>query len=275
MPELPEVEHSRRIWDAGLGDRVLQVLVPHPNVRDFRGTDVRALQDRLAGQVFSSSQANGKQMVFRFGRAGGLWLGIHLGMSGRLTVEPASIEPRRHDHLILRQPKRSLVFSDQRQFGRVLFHQGIEVPDWWTRLAPPILSDQFTVKAVSNFLRRRRSTSLKAVLLMQERFPGVGNWMADEILWRARLNPAIKASELEPAAVANLWRAIRRVTRLATASIQEDWDYPDTWLFQHRWVDGGKCPRCHSTLCRATIGGRTTCWCPECQKLQEFRSCSS
>jgi formamidopyrimidine-DNA glycosylase len=265
MPELPEVEHSRRVWDAGLGQRVLKVLVPHPDVRDFRGTEVRALQDQLADQVFRSSQVNGKQIVFRFGPAGSLWLGIHLGMSGRLTVESESIEPRRHDHLILRQAKRSLVFSDQRQFGRVLFHQGIEAPDWWTRLAPPILSDQFTVKAVTNFLQRRRSTSLKAVLLMQERFPGIGNWMADEILWRAHLNPATKAGELAPVAAANLWRTIRRVTRLSIERIQADWDYPASWLFQHRWVDGGKCPRCRSALSRATIAGRTTCWCPKCQ----------
>jgi formamidopyrimidine-DNA glycosylase len=268
MPELPEVEQSRRIWDAGLGHRVLEVLVPHPNVRDFRGTDVQALRDQLAGQVFLSSQATGKQIVFRFGRAGSFWLGLHLGMSGRLTVESGSIEPGKHDHLILRQAKRSLVFSDQRQFGRVLFHQGIEPPDWWTRLAPSILSDQFTVKAVSNFLRRRRSTSLKAVLLMQERFPGIGNWMADEILWRAHLNPATKAGELEPAGAVKLWRTVRRVTRLSLASIQKDWDYPVTWLFQHRWDDGGKCPRCHSQLCRATIGGRTTCWCPTCQAVR-------
>jgi len=258
------VEHSRRVWDVGLGQKILKVLVPHPNVRDFRGTEVRALPNLLAGQVFSSSQANGKQIVFRFGQAG--WLGIHLGMSGRLTVDSALVEPRKHDHLILRQAKRSLVFSDQRQFGRVLFHQGIEAPDWWTRLAPPILSDQFTVKAVSNFLLRRRGTPLKAVLQMQERFPGVGNWMADEILWRARINPATKAGELEPAAAANLWRTVRRVTRLAIASLQEDWDYPANWLFRHRWIDGGKCPRCHSKLSRASIGGRTTCWCPKCQR---------
>jgi formamidopyrimidine-DNA glycosylase len=268
MPELPEVEHSRRVWDVGLGHKILKVVVPHPKVRDFRGTDVRALPNLLAGQVFSSSQANGKQIVFRFGRAG--WLGIHLGMSGRLTVEAALVEPRKHDHLILRQAKRSLVFSDQRQFGRVLFHQGIEAPDWWTRLAPPILSDQFTVQAVSDFLMRRKGAPLKAVLLMQERFPGVGNWMADEILWRARIHPATKAGGLEPATVENLWRTVRRVTRLAIASIQEDWDYPANWLFQHRWIDGGKCPRCHSRLSRAAIGGRTTCWCPKCQ-LQEFK----
>jgi formamidopyrimidine-DNA glycosylase len=265
MPELPEVEHSRRVWDAGLGDRVLKVLVPHPHVRDFRGTDVRALQDQLAGQVFYGSEANGKQIMFRFGRAGSFWLGIHLGMSGRLSVESESVEPGKHDHLILGQAKRSLVFSDQRQFGRVLFHQGIEAPVWWTRLAPPILSDEFTVKAVGNFLRRRRSTSLKAVLLMQERFPGIGNWMADEILWRACLNPAMKAGELGPAAAAKLWRTVRRVTRLSIEKIGEDWDYPVTWLFQHRWEDGGKCPRCHSKLRRANIGGRTTCWCPTCQ----------
>ena len=75
MPELPEVEHSRRVWDVGLGQKILKVLVPHPDVRDFRSTNVRALPKLLAGQVFSSSQVNGKQIVFRFGQAGSLWLG--------------------------------------------------------------------------------------------------------------------------------------------------------------------------------------------------------
>ena len=78
MPELPEVEHCRRLWDVGLGHKILEVLIPHPNVRDFRGTEVRVLQNLLAGQVFSGSQVSGKQIAFRFGQGGCLWLGIHL-----------------------------------------------------------------------------------------------------------------------------------------------------------------------------------------------------
>jgi formamidopyrimidine-DNA glycosylase len=56
MPELPEVEHSRRVWDVGLGQKILKVLVPHPKVRDFRGTEVQELPNLLAGQVFSSER---------------------------------------------------------------------------------------------------------------------------------------------------------------------------------------------------------------------------
>ncbi len=100
---------------------------------------------------------------------------------------------------------------------------------------------------------------------MQERFPGVGNWMADEILWRARLHPGTLCGELAGEEVAQLFRAVRWVSRTAVEIVSDDWSYPPSWLFRHRWEAGGACPRCRTALGRATIGGRTTAWCPRCQ----------
>ncbi len=101
-------------------------------------------------------------------------------------------------------------------FGGVLFDRGAEPPAWWTAIAPPILSAEFTVAAVAGFPARRRSRApIKAVLLMQERFPGIGNWMADEILWRAAIHPRQPAGSLRPAEVRTLWRECRRVCRQA------------------------------------------------------------
>jgi len=268
MPELAEVEQSRRIWNVGLGEKVLEVIVPRPQDRVFRGVAVSHLQHGFTGKVFLDSETRGKQMLFRFGRRGKVWLGLHLGMAGALRTEPGLLEIRKHDLLVLRQARRYLVFSDRRHLGRVLFHQGETPPAWWTRLPPPILSDAFDRDAVAAFLGRRKGAPLKAVMLMQERFPGIGNWMADEILWRSHLHPAIRGRSLSNRQITTLHRTTRQVCAAAIGAMNENWEYPETWLFAHRWEDGGRCPRCHSGLKRAIIGGRRTCWCPKCQPVK-------
>lgn len=272
MPELAEVDLARRLWDVGLNQRIIDVIVPKPAVRIFRGTDVEAMRAGLAGQPLAGSEANGKQMVFRFGAARDRWLGVHLGMEGDLRVEPAEFELRKHDYLVLGQDRQSLVFHDTRLFGRIHFFHGEGVPAWWAKLPPSIFSEAFTRDAVADFLARRKRTALKPLLLMQERFPGVGNWMADEILWRAGLHPARLAGELKPGEITRFHATVVDVCRLAVETIDADWRYPDDWLFTHRWEKGGACPRCGADLERATIGGRTTAWCPKCQRAPRGRA---
>jgi formamidopyrimidine-DNA glycosylase len=264
VPELAEVEYSRRLWDAGLRQTVKAVRIGRPEIRVFRETDVAAMRRLLPGRRLQGSESGGKQMLFRF--SGHFWLGIHLGMAGELRVERSvDFTPRKHDHFVLQMPKIALVYEDQRHFGRVRFAEGAESPAWWTSLAPGVLSARFTARAVGDFLARRRRTPLKAVLLMQEQFPGIGNWMADEILWRARLHPATPSGALDTAQARALWRQVRWVSRTAIKIIAEDWSYPESWLFQHRWGKGRHCPRCGAALSRAPVGGRTTCWCRACQ----------
>jgi formamidopyrimidine-DNA glycosylase len=271
MPELAEVDHYRRQWDLGLGEVVTQVLL-HAKKRIFRGTDTAKLVHALTGATLERSEARGKQMLFvaqvKGRTANQAWLGLHLGMTGKLSVEKPDYAPARHDHLVLRQKTRSLVFQDARLFGRVQFAEGKEVPPWWSKLAPHLLSKEFTVAELAAFLKRRKKAPLKAVLLMQERFPGVGNWMADEILWRAALHPKQAAGTLDVKQTSALYRETRWVCREALRIIGEKWDDPPaSWLFKHRWQKGGTCPRTGAKLQHATIGGRTTCWSPARQKL--------
>ena len=273
MPELAEVEFFRKRWSAGHGAKVLAVRL-HEGKGVFRGTNTALLKKTLTGAKLLDSETAAKQMLFHF--SGGGWLGIHLGMSGELRVEGPTYAAAKHDHFILVQKQRQLVFNDPRMFGRVLFNSGKNPPAWWTRIAPPILSKEFTVAAVAQFLKRRGRAPIKAVLLMQERFPGVGNWMADEILWRAAIHPRQLAGSLTPAQVRALHRACRKVCRLALDTIAGRGKYlpadlnlhiPKTWLFRHRWRMGGKDPLTGTKLAHATIGGRTTCWSPVRQKL--------
>ena len=274
MPELAEVEFYRKRWhQAAVGKRVVRILT-HDTKKLLRELDLPAFRRALVGATLESSEAAAKQMLFRF--SGDVWLGIHLGMSGELSVASPDHGAGKHDHLVLVTEHHALVFNDPRMFGSIDFHVGREPPRWWQRIAPALRSKEFTVTAVAEFLQRRRRAPIKAVLLMQERFPGIGNWMADEILWRAAIHPRRLAGSLAPAEVRTLWRECRTVARQALDAIAGRGNklpadlnvgIPRSWLFRHRWRPGGRCPRTGKPLAHATIGGRTTCWSPARQKL--------
>ena len=264
MPELAEVEYFRKRWDPGLGEEITGVQL-HAGKRIFRGSDLHALKRRIVRQKLLRSEARGKQMLFHLSNDN--WIGVHLGMSGQLRVEPAGFRAEKHDHLVLEQKKRALVFRDARQFGRVRFHHGKEPPDWWQASSPEINSREWTKPALGDFLKRHGRAPIKAVLLSQQGFSGIGNWMADEILWRAHIAPATRAGNLTACHLNALYRSTRFVARASLETIGKDSsDPPRTWLLHERWKTGGKCPRHGTALKRATIGGRTTAWCPRCQK---------
>jgi formamidopyrimidine-DNA glycosylase len=275
MPELAEAEFFRKRWDQAARGMIVTGVLTHDQAKIFRRTSPALVRRHLTQARLIGSQAAAKQMIFRF--SGDSWLGVHLGMSGELRVESPGYVPQKHDHLLLVTARRTLVFTDPRMFGRVQFHHDPAPPDWWTHIASALTSPAFTLGAVAEILRRRGRAPIKAVLLMQERFPGVGNWMADEILWRAAIHPKRPAGSLRPGEVRMLWAVCRRVARLALDTIAGKGDYlppdlnahiPRSWLFWHRWEDGGRCPKTKKPLVREEVGGRTTCWSPARQKLR-------
>lgn len=264
MPELAEVEYYRKQWSSAMGQAVVAVRL-HAAKRIFRGADTAALSHGLKGQKLKRSASHGKQMCFVFGDRH--WLGVHLGMTGKTSVQSLDYEPSKHDHLLLEmQSGQKLAFTDPRLFGRIIYTKSRTAPAWWSELPPEILSEAFTEDLMQRFLQRRARAPIKSVLLMQEAFPGIGNWMADEILWRSGLHPATRAGAIQPEQRRELYRRIQQVCRDALEVIGTDWGSPpDSWLFNHRWKDGGRCPRTGSPLVREKLGGRTTCWSPDWQ----------
>ena len=264
MPELAEVEFFRRQWDVGLGQRIVRVQL-HPRKRVFRGSNTRALVRELTGARFLRSEAWGKQMLFEF--SGHNWIGIHLGMTGKLRVEPSGFRPEKHDHLVLQQTKRALVFRDARLFGRVRFHHGKSPPDWWRAGGPDIASEAFDRNFFDAFLARHARAPVKAVLLLQKGFAGIGNWMADEILWRAKIAPSRPSGSLSSAERTRLFRETRFVATESLRIISPEFgDPPRDWLIHQKWKRDGVCPRHRTRLRKEMVGGRTTAWCPRCQK---------
>ena len=265
MPELAEVEWYRKQWDVGLGSKIAGVEM-HARKRVFRGTNTRELQYKLPGQTFLSSEARGKRMLFKFSNDN--WLGIHLGMTGVLRAEPATeFHRHKHDHLVLRQETRALVYRDSRQFGRIRFHHGRNQPDWWNNIVPEIVAPEFDRNFLDHFLDRHRKAPIKAVLLLQTGFSGIGNWMADEILWRGKILPSKRSGKLVADERAAIFRASKFVVKRSLETLGKDFsDPPKNWLIHQKWKRGGVCPIHRTPLRHAMIGGRTTAWCPKCQR---------
>ena len=277
MPELAEVELARRIWAKAQGQQVQGIEV-NGKARIFRELPANALKV-LEGKTLTASLRHGKRMYFSFGDD--LQLEVHLGMSGKVYRVTGAYEHRKHDHVILRMSEDTLILNDYRMFGKVMLHE----EKVWTDLPPDPLSRKFNQKHVNALVERWPNKILKAALLTQELFPGVGNWMADEICWRMKVNPAQKLSGISPV---NLFVETKEVCRgsikyVADANEEEAGaplntgfsagGYaaevpPKSWLFQHRWKKGGMCPRCKIELERDTVATRTTAWCDTCQNLK-------
>ena len=264
MPELAEVEWFRKQWNPGLGAEIVDLRL-HARNRVFRGENVEELQRCLKGAKLLSSHARGKRMLFKLSDDNFLF--IHLGMTGKVRVESANYRTAKHDHLVLFQSQRALVFTDSRQFGRVRFHHGGDEPDWWKSPTPEIISPEFDQNFMNQFLDRHRKAPIKAALLMQNGFPGIGNWMADEILWRAKVLPSKRIRRLTASDRAALFRATKFVVRRSLETLGKDFsDPPRNWLIHQKWKRAGICPIHRTPLRHATVAGRTTAWCPKCQK---------
>ena len=262
MPELAEVEWFRKQWNAGLGREIVEVKA-HSRKYVFRGTDGDALRKNLIDKKLLRSKRSGKQMLFEF--SGDNFLFIHLGMTGKTHIETTDVRKGKHDHLVLVQRERALVFTDPRQLGHVRFHSGNE-PDWWKDRPPEIDSHEFDQEFFNKFLDRHRKAPIKAALLMQSGFPGIGNWMADEILWRAKVLPSKRIRKLRTSERIAIFRAIKWVVRRSLETLGKDFsDPPKNWLIHQKWKRGGICPIHRIPLRHATVAGRTTAWCPKCQ----------
>jgi len=263
MPELAEVAFACSKWNCGLDKRVREAATL-PTSRVYRDSDHTEFSNLLTGEKLIFAETHGKQMLFSF--SGNIYLGIHLGMTGSLANEPATYEIQKYDALVLRQSECSLVFRDPRQFGRLRISCGTKPPPWWSDLPPSITENEFNLEIVEKAVNRHNRRPIKALLLDQNYFPGMGNWMADEVLWRAKLRPSRLAGTLDVHEIAYLYNQTLFVAKGAMKSVGiKGGDPPKGWLFHVRWKNGLLCPKTKLPLIRESIGGRTTCWSPSYQ----------
>lgn len=280
MPELPEVETVRRgMVTYVVGRRIERVEVGRE--RTVRRTSRQALIDGLTGATITSIGRRGKYIVCALDTGEALM--IHLRMSGRVLVSKEGAPRPPHTHVVLHlggEPAEELWFVDPRTFGEMVVfdpaNAANEVPDF-ARLGVDPITDELTVARLGEIVRGR-ARQLKPLLLDQHVIAGIGNIYCDEILHRAKLRPDRLSNTLKPADVRRLHEAIHAILGTAIdagGSTLSDTQYVDvmgdggSFQLDHRVYDraGQRCLTCgRATIVRIVSGGRSTCYCPRCQR---------
>ena len=260
MPELPEVELYRRLAERALGRRVAEVDAPDAWFLKQGLTD-SALATAVEGRSFTRARRTGKLLLLD--TDDGPTVGLRFGMTGRLLVDGAAgideliyssvrDEPA-WDRVTFRfEDGGDLRVRDPRRLGGVLLD-----PDEHRLGVDAVSATPAQVAAAL----RGSTTALKARLLDQNRLAGVGNLIADELLWRAGLDPTRPAGSLTSAEVRRLHRHLAR-----TVADLLDAGGSHTGRLGPERRPGGRCPKDGMELRRATVGGRTTWWCPAHQR---------
>lgn len=263
MPELPDVEAARRLAERVALRRRIESAAAREDPIVFDGTTARRLALALRGRRVEAVRRKGKHLWLELDRRP--WPVLHFGMTGWLYVyREADARPRHWRLEMTMDDGRRLCFSDPRRFGRVrLLHDPLNEPPV-SELGFDVLEGLPPVGVLAELLSRR-TAPIKAVLLDQSLFAGVGNWIADEALYQARISPHRPASGLGAAEVSRLRARLHSVVRRAVAVEAESERFPRAWLFHRRW-DARPPEGARERILRETIGGRTSAWVPARQK---------
>jgi formamidopyrimidine-DNA glycosylase len=270
MPELPEVETFVRALRRPLVGRTI-VGVANDWPRHIAAPPPEELAARIAGRRIEAIDRRGKYLVFTLSDDENLI--IHLKMTGHLSVAPADMPPDPYAHTVFTlDDGRELRFRDPRKFGRVyLVRDPAEVVG---PLGPEPLTDDFTAEELTARLAGRRRV-LKPLLLDQTFIAGIGNIYADEALFEAKLLPTRRSETLTAEEIAALHAAIRKVLALGIARegasistyVKADGEKGDMQnavnVFRRT---GQSCYACGGPIERIVLGGRSTHYCPNCQR---------
>ncbi len=263
MPELPEVETVTRSLAPLVGRRIVSAEFRCPRL--LRGGDPDRMASRLQGRKIAGVKRYGKFIVVTL--AGGGYLTIHLGMTGRLLLGG---EAGKHTHAVFTLDRGALLYDDSRQFGCLELSE--EFPARVAKLGPEPMEVSLADFAAA---LHRRQARIKALLLDQGFLRGLGNIYADEALFRAGVHPLARAHRLRGDRPRQLYEAIGAVLSEAIeAGGSSISDYVDAegrkgfFQFSHRVYQrtGEPCVNCRTPIRRVLVSQRSSHFCPKCQK---------
>jgi formamidopyrimidine-DNA glycosylase len=287
MPELPEVETvARGLQKSVAGRRIVSVRLGKTDFID----DPAALEQHLPGRQIEKVERYGKFMLLRLSARGhgdgdseskdaeAASLLVHLGMTGQLAPRAAAEPYAKHTHVWFElDDGRELRYTDPRRFGRMAYLTAALLAEELTAFgAEPLLvsGEEFTSRI------RSRNAQIKSLLLDQSVLRGVGNIYADESLWRAKIHPMRRGSELSKKQAQVLRRVLQDVLRKAIlargSSISDFLDAegePGEYQRHHRVYgrEGKRCYRCGTAIRRVIVAGRSSHFCPKCQPPPRLR----
>jgi len=274
MPELPEVETVRRSLEGqilGLSFTEVELMM----TKIVKTPSPQSFTESLAGKKIKKLGRRGKYLLIHMSDS--LTMVIHLRMTGRLVYSPPDTPAEKHTHAIFKLSNGySLHYSDIRQFGRIGLTDTDKLDSFpgLKDLGIEPLSENFSRDFLKRELKRKR-TRIKPLLLDQTFIAGLGNIYADEALHRARINPEKIAASLTARETARLYQSIRDVLTEGIANRGTSFrDYVDgngqagsnQEALRVYDREGEPCLQCGKTVARIRLGGRSTYYCPKCQK---------
>ena len=278
MPELPEVETVRRgLLPVMEGQRILRAEVNRP---DLRFPLPARMADRLQGAVVQSLRRRSKYILADLST--GETLLIHLGMSGRILISGQMLgefhhdhpAPQKHDHVVFHLENGArITFNDARRFGAMDLMDTAKAAQHplMAALGPEPLGNAFNESYLTGRLKGRL-TPIKSALLDQHTIAGLGNIYVCEVLFRAGVHPARQAADTKAPPLVAIIRAVLTEAIEAGGSSLRDYRQTDGELgyFQHRFQvydrKGEPCARCDTPIERLVQSGRSSFYCPNCQR---------
>lgn len=265
MPELPEVEAARQAALRHLGGRrIVAARCAHDPIV-LAGAPPRRIENALRGATIEGAGRFGKHLWLELDRRP--WPVFHFGMTGGFHfLAPDAAPPRFLRLALVLDDGRRFAFADARRFGRLrLAHDPRNEPPLSGLGHDPLFGLPEAGQLAAEIGGRK--APIKAVLLDQSTFAGVGNWIADEVLYQAAIDPRRPACRISRLEIARLRTTLLRVIRRAVAVNADSDRFPSSWLFHHRWgrmkdaktADG-------AAIVHDTIAGRTTAWVPTRQR---------
>lgn len=274
MPELPEVETVKRSLEPIITGLIIEKAVVNMS-KIIKEPSAEGFISLIAGKKITGMDRRGKYIIINL--KGGYSLVIHLRMTGQLVYKDANQEIVKHTHVILSLSNgQELRYIDQRQFGRLylLPSSSLQNISGIEFMGVEPLGEDFTKEYFKKELRNKR-TKIKPLLLDQTFIAGIGNIYADEALHQARIHPERSASSLNARDVTRLYNAIQDVLKQGIANRGTSFkDYVDGEgkkgdnqnMLKVYGREKEPCPNCKTLIERKKIGGRSSHYCPRCQK---------
>lgn len=272
MPELPEVE----VIKEGLKRKVKNRRIAKVEVRfskSIKNISPPSFRKRVIGREVKEISRRGKFLILSLDDSS--FLVIHLKMTGQLIYCPPNEEMDKHTCLIFTLDNNfQLRFMDMRRFGVVYLVEGLEEITALADLGPEPLEDDFTSLSLEEILKGQKR-KIKIVLTDQRVMAGLGNIYATEALYQAKVNPERRANQLTKSEIKALHGAIKDILKKAISARGTSTDtYRDTegkkGRFQYQLQvyqrEGDPCYRCGARISQVKISGRSTYFCPRCQK---------
>ena len=266
MPELPEVETYRRYIEASsMNQSITDFTCEDP--RKLLLNDYDEMREILRGCQFLETYRVGKHLFIKTNKT--FWVYMHFGMSGDLHYFNEHEDPPRHARMVFYfNNGYRLGFICPRKFERIGL---VENPTEFLRkkgVAPDVLLIE--IEEFAKNLKRKKS-AIKSVLLDQSVVAGIGNWLADDVLFQAKIHPETRASEITEGGVAYIFRAMQYIVQ-TTIDAEANYDLlPDDFILHARgWGKphlSGKCPCGKEAITMIRVGGRATYFCSFGQKL--------